>query len=331
MFSTGCSYNTEKNTSNNEDEKFVIETTKNNYKEIEVTKENVLTSEVDIPEYNAKENSGNSTKLTTKTIDSNTNNQIEKDEDSQVDKNENTTVIKKTNDTINKSNISSKAESWYIILNTENKPSKIPDYRKKWLEKYNGIYIGDITSKNIYLTFDIGTITKEVEETLDILKKKNVKTIFFITDEIVDNSPELLFRIIEDGHTLGNHTMTHKSLPDLSKQELIYELEELNKKVFNLTGKKMKYFRTPMGNFSEKVLMEINNLGYKTAFWSYAYNDYDNSLEREENYTYNKVMTYHHNGAIILMHAAAPCNVKDLERVIDELRNKGYVLSPFDL
>ena len=221
--------------------------------------------------------------------------------------------------------------SWWIKLNDENKPSTIPDDIRNLIKKYDGVFQGDTTQKAVYLTFDEGYENGYTAAILDTLKENNVKAIFFVTGSYIENSADLVQRMLDEGHQVGNHTINHPSLPDAGYEELENELLGLEKKFYEKFNVGFKYMRPPMGEYSERTLAAAQQLGYKTVFWSFAYDDWYTDKIRGADYAYNIVMKNLHNGAVFLLHAVSKDNAEALDRIIKGIREKGYEIKPFDL
>lgn len=195
---------------------------------------------------------------------------------------------------------------------------------KALIEKYDGIAIGDSNSKNVYLTFDMGYEAGYTEKILDILKANKVKACFFITAHYLNTQPELVQRMINEGHIVGNHTVNHKSLPSISDEEIKDEIQKLHTAVYEKTGYEMTYLRPPKGEYSERVLALSKKMGYKTVMWSLAYDDWDESKQGREDYGKQKVLDNIHSGAVILLHATSKDNCNILGNCIKEIKKMGY-------
>lgn len=186
-------------------------------------------------------------------------------------------------------------------------------------------YVGNKDEKVLYLTFDVGYDDGTLSSILDTLKEKEVKATFFVTGDFVNRQQELLNRIVNEGHVVGNHTYGHKDITKLSSLQIKEELEKLENKFTEVTGKQMvKYFRPPEGSFDKESLMAIKSLGYKTFFWSIAYVDWNADRQNGSDYCYNTIMKNLHNGGIILLHTVSKDNTESLGRIIDDSRNLGY-------
>lgn len=193
------------------------------------------------------------------------------------------------------------------------------------IEGTNSYYVGNKEEKNLYLTFDVGYDEGTLSLILDTLKEKKVKATFFVTGDFINRQQELLLRIVEEGHTVGNHTYNHKDITKLSSLQIKEEIEKLEQKYKEITDKEMiKYFRPPEGIFDRESLMVVKNLGYKTFFWSIAYVDWNTDRQKGSDYCYKTIMNNLHNGGIILLHTVSKDNTESLAKIIDDSRNLGY-------
>jgi peptidoglycan-N-acetylmuramic acid deacetylase len=227
--------------------------------------------------------------------------------------------------------LDSKKYSWWISKNKTHDTPEIPSTAKAMISKYNAVYTGDTTKKVIYLTFDEGYENGYTPEILDSLKANNVKALFFITGTFIKTQPNLVKRMLDEGHQVGDHTVSHLSLPDLSDSILEKELLGLEKAYTALTGRTFKYMRPPGGEYSDKVLEAANELGYKTVFWSFAYRDFDTDKQKGADNAYKVVMGNLHNGAVLLLHAISKDNADALDMIIKDIKAQGYEIKPFDL
>lgn len=220
--------------------------------------------------------------------------------------------------------------NWYCTRNKEHKqPIFSSDLRM--VEKYGGYYIdknhGDRDNdKVLYLTFDAGYENGNVEKILDTMKSENVVGAFFILKNLIIKNPELVKRMSEEGHTVCNHTSSHKDISKItSEEDFRKELEELENIYREYTGCEMaKYFRPPEGRFSEASMHMTQKLGYKTIFWSFAYADWDNNSQMSPNKAKAKILDNIHNGAVILLHPTSATNAAILGDIIKELKSQGY-------
>lgn len=221
--------------------------------------------------------------------------------------------------------------SWWIKLNKENKPTEIPDIAKRLLPAYDGIYIGNTSEKVVYLTFDEGYENGYTPMILDTLKANDTKALFFVTGPYIRKNADLVQRMLDEGHQVGSHTINHPSLPEVDYRTLENELLGLEREFKEKFGVGFKYMRPPMGEYSERVLAAAQQLGYKTVFWSFAYRDYEVDKQQGPDYAYKMVMDNLHNGAVILLHAVSSDNAQALDRIIKDIKAKGYEIRPFDL
>lgn len=227
--------------------------------------------------------------------------------------------------------LDNKRYAWWILMNKKHATPGIAEEAKPLLTKYNCVYIGDKSKKIVYLTFDEGYENGFTPEILDTLKKNDVKALFFVTGAYLKSSPGLIKRMIEEGHQVGNHSINHPSLPSLGDIELEKELYGLEKRFVDLTGKGFKYMRPPKGEYSERVLAASQQLGYKTVFWSFAYDDFNINNQKGAEHAYKIVMDNLHNGAVLLLHAVSKDNAEALDRIIKDIKAQGYEIKPFDL
>ncbi len=180
--------------------------------------------------------------------------------------------------------------------------------------------------KTIYLTFDEGYENGYTSQILDVLKEKEVKAVFFITYDYAKRNPELVQRMIDEGHAVGNHTWSHPSMPEVSLEQAQDEVLKLHEYVRDHFQYEMTLFRFPKGEFSEQTLALLQSLNYQSVFWSYAYADWDPDKQMEPDTALKKLTDNCHDGAIYLLHAVSKTNTEILGQAIDALRSKGYTL-----
>lgn len=214
------------------------------------------------------------------------------------------------------------------------RPSSPVSEQKKY-EQYDALFIGPDDS-NVYLTFDCGYEYYATDENgkeypvtgkiLDVLKKKNAKAVFFITMDYVNMSPDLVQRMIDEGHVVGNHTVYHPVMPSKSIDRMEREVMNLHNHVLDKYGYKMTLFRPPTGAYSIQSLAVVQNLGYKSVLWSFQHYDYDTEKQPSEQTAYDTITKNSHNGCIYLLHAISEANAAVLGDVIDNLRTEGYTI-----
>ena len=227
-------------------------------------------------------------------------------------------------------NLSNKKIGWGIKRNDNHEQPDLGSQNKKVLEENKGIAMGNNEKKCIYLTFDEGYEAGYTSQILETLKENNVTATFFITAHYLNTQPELVKQMIDEGHIVGNHTVNHKSMPDLTDEKVESEIMDLHKAVYNKFGYEMKYIRPPMGEFSERTLAITNNLGYKTVMWSFAYQDWEEDKQPEKEKAKNKIIENVHNGEIMLLHGNSKTNTEILGDIIKEIKNMGYEFKSLD-
>ena len=194
---------------------------------------------------------------------------------------------------------------------------------------YDADFIGR-NSKKIYLTFDQGYENGYTAPILDTLKEKEVPAVFFLTGHYVNTQPELIQRMIDEGHILGNHSQNHPSFPDTPLEQCKAEVEEIHNSVKEQFDYEMSLFRFPAGEFSEQTLKLMQDMGYRSVFWSFAYRDWEVDNQPDPAEALSTVVSKAHPGAIILMHSVSATNAEILGDVIDQLRAEGYEFAAFN-
>lgn len=230
----------------------------------------------------------------------------------------------------NASNLSNDILRWGFRRGENGNQPVLDAKAKEVVESYNGITIGNSHDKIIYLTFDNGYEAGYTEKILDALDDTGVKATFFITAHYLNTASDLVKRMIESGHIVGNHTVNHKDLTTLTDEEIKKEIMDLHNAVYQKFGYEMKYFRPPKGEFSERVLNVVSNLGYKTVMWSSAYDDWDKDKQNRTEYGKSKILDNIHNGTVLLLHATSKDNSEILKEVINEVKSKGYEFKNID-
>lgn len=191
--------------------------------------------------------------------------------------------------------------------------------------EYDVMFIGDEKENVIYLTFDEGYENGYTEDILDTLKEKGVKATFYVTLDYVKSCPDIVKRMIDEGHAVGNHTCSHPSLPDCNDEQVKKEIQELENYICEkFGGYKTTTIRPPKGEFSARTLKIAQDMGYKTVLWSFAYSDWDVNNQPDKAKAFDRVTKATHNGAVYLLHAVSKTNAEILGDVIDYWQGKGY-------
>lgn len=219
---------------------------------------------------------------------------------------------------------------WGYKKNTDHKVPDIGKY-ESILKEYGAYYVDPSGTKDIYLTFDNGYEQGYTDDILNILKKESVPATFFVTGHYVNSEPTLVKKMVNDGHIVGNHSYHHPDFTVVSKNTIQKELEMLEQAVASVSDQKeLKYLRPPRGVFNEQTLKWSNELGYIHVFWSLAFADWNTDKQIGWKYAYDQIMDQVHPGAIILLHTVSSDNAEALERVIKDLKKKGYQFKSLD-
>ncbi len=218
---------------------------------------------------------------------------------------------------------------WGLKKNV-NAPPEIPDNIRQMMDTYQAFYL-DRIPRSLYLTFDEGYENGYTAKILDVLKENNVKAAFFVTGPYLEKETELVERMFDEGHIVGNHTVHHPSMPQLdSTEEVKKEILLLNAMCQEKYGKSMTYFRPPRGEYSERTLKISRDLGYTNVFWSFAYKDWEVNNQKGTEYAYQQIKKGVHDGAVLLLHAVSKDNAEVLDSVIKDLKSEGYRFRSLD-
>ena len=221
--------------------------------------------------------------------------------------------------------------SWGLSFRTEG-AAPIGPAGSAQLSKYDAAYLGDTTKKVIYLTFDAGYENGCTAKILDILKKHQVPAAFFLVGNYIQSNPDLVQRMVAEGHTVGNHTMHHYDMSKISDLSAFRkELEDLEKLYFSVTGEEMKkFYRPPQGIYSEKNLEMAKQMGYRTVFWSLAYVDWNNDNQPTAEYALSKLLPRTHDGMVVLLHSTSATNAQILDELLTKWKEMGYEFAPIE-
>ena len=198
------------------------------------------------------------------------------------------------------------------------------------LAQYDAFYAEQTDEKVLYLTFDAGYENGNTASILDTLKKHNVSATFFVVGTYIESEPELVKRMAQEGHIVGNHTWHHPDMSQIATMDAFKkELVDVEDAYRDATGEEMtKFYRPPQGKYSESNLKMAQELGYKTFFWSLAYVDwYDNDQPTKEA-AFKKLLGRIHPGAIVLLHSTSDTNAQILDELIQKWEEMGYTIRP---
>ncbi len=194
------------------------------------------------------------------------------------------------------------------------------------LKKYNAYFLGNNSEKKIYLTFDCGYENGNTEAILDALKKHGVKATFFVVGHYLESAPDLIKRMISDGHTVGNHTYHHPDMSTISNMEKFKkEMDDVAILFEKITGQKISmYYRPPQGKYNIENLKMAKELGYHTFFWSLAYVDWNQDSQPSHEEAFNKLTKRIHSGAVVLLHNTSKTNGEILDELLTKWEGMGY-------
>lgn len=214
---------------------------------------------------------------------------------------------------------------WGLSFQSEGAPP-VANASQEYLRYFDALYVGDANQKEIYITFDAGFENGNTERILDALKKHGVKATFFLVGNYFETQPELVKRMAEEGHTIGNHTYSH---PDMSKisdiQSFQTELQKNEALYRDILGSEMpKLYRPPQGKFCEENLKMAQQLGYSTVFWSLAYVDWYTDDQPTPEQAFSKLLPRIHPGAVVLLHSTSSTNAEILDELLTKWEETGY-------
>ena len=215
--------------------------------------------------------------------------------------------------------------NWGLSFQEEGKPP-VANASADYLKQFDAYYAQDTDDKVIYLTFDAGYENGNTPAILDALKKHSAPAAFFLVGNYLETSPELVKRMVAEGHTVGNHTYHHPDMSKISTPETFSkELTDLEDLFLQITGQPMeKYYRPPQGKYSEANLQMAKDLGYRTFFWSLAYVDWYEDRQPGHEEALNKLTSRIHPGAVVLLHSTSKTNGEILDELLTRWEEMGY-------
>lgn len=219
--------------------------------------------------------------------------------------------------------------SWGLSFSAEGLPPQGP-VSAEALEKYGGYYLGSPEEKTVYLTFDAGYENGCTPQILEALQKHRAPAAFFLVGNYLEQNADLVRRMEAEGHLVCNHTVHHRDMSGITDPDAFAaELRGLEEQYREVTGKEMpRFYRPPMGIYSEDNLRMAQKLGYTTVFWSLAYADWDNEKQPDPDAAVEKLCSRIHPGAIVLLHATSKTNAEILDRLLTRWEEMGYRFAP---
>lgn len=218
-----------------------------------------------------------------------------------------------------------KNTNWGLSFEEKNMPP-VGNASTDYLKNLNSYYLGEVSKKEVYLTFDCGYEAGYMPQILQSLKKHNVTATFFVVGTLIESDPEVIKSISDEGHIVANHTMHHPNMSKISTMESFKkEIEDVENLYKEVTSKDLdKLYRPPQGIYNESNLQMANELGYKTIFWSLAYVDWYKNKQPSPEEAFNKLLPRLHNGAIILLHSTSKTNSEILDELLTKIEDLGY-------
>ena len=237
-----------------------------------------------------------------------------------------------TSKLLDKNAVSTSADgNWGLSFQQAGQPP-VANATADYLKKFDAYYAEDTKEKVLYLTFDAGYENGNTAKILDALKKHRAPAAFFLVGNYLKTSPELVKRMVKEGHIVGNHTFHHPDMSQISTMETFSkELGDLEKLYQQTTGQEMKkFYRPPQGRYSEKNLEMAKKLGYHTIFWSLAYVDWYESQQPTREEAFKKLIPRVHPGAIVLLHSTSRTNAQILDELLTKWEELGYTFRSLD-
>ncbi|MDQ0216580.1 peptidoglycan-N-acetylmuramic acid deacetylase [Oikeobacillus pervagus] len=227
--------------------------------------------------------------------------------------------------------ISNEPIHWGFKRSSNGVPPDAGEAYNTLLEKYDAFYKGKANKKVLYLTFDNGYENGYTAKILDTLKQEKVPATFFVTGHYLRSAPDLVRRMVKEGHIVGNHSWSHPDLTQVSDEKLKRELALVEEETAKMTKqKKMEYLRPPRGILSERTLKLAKEEGYTHVLWSLAFVDWQTNNQKGWQYSYDNIMTQAHPGAVILLHTVSKDNAEALEKALQDLKKQGYQFKSLD-
>jgi len=215
--------------------------------------------------------------------------------------------------------------AWGLSFREKNQPP-VADARAEDLAPYDAKYIDDTAEKIVYLTFDCGYENGNTAAILDALKAHDAPAAFFVVGHFLETEPDLVRRMAQEGHTVGNHTWNHPDMSGISDlQKFSDQLRRVEEAYEAVTGAQMpKYYRPPQGVYSQENLEMAKKLGYRTVFWSLAYVDWKTDQQPSTDQALETLENRVHPGAVVLLHNTSSTNAAILDQILTRWEDMGY-------
>lgn len=221
--------------------------------------------------------------------------------------------------------------NWGLSFQQEGQPP-VANASAEYLKQFNAWYADGTKEKVLYLTFDAGYENGNTAAILDALKKHNAPATFFVVGNYIETSPDLVKRMVAEGHIVGNHTYHHPDMSKISSKEAFQkELGDLETLFQQTTGQPMKkFYRPPQGKYSEANLQMAKDMGYQTFFWSLAYVDWYQDKQPSKEEAFKKLLGRIHPGAIVLLHSTSSTNAQILDELLTKWEEMGYTFQSLE-
>lgn len=221
-----------------------------------------------------------------------------------------------------------KAVSWYYMKKKKGEVPNFPAETKQFKPEQKAVWVG--TGKKVYMTIDVGGELLDYETLLKAFRDNDVQATFFVTGYNLRNNPDYIKLLLEEGHSIGNHTITHKDFTTLTDEQVHKEIKDYEELYRKVTGEEpTPYFRFPYGKYSGHLLTQLSRLGYTSYFWSTAMKDWEPRKNGADD-AYNDVIGNLHDGNIILMHQASKENIEAMDRILKQIKEEGYTFGTLD-
>lgn len=218
-----------------------------------------------------------------------------------------------------------KSENWGLGFGEKGAQPK-GNASSKELAEYDAYFVGDSKDKVIYLTFDCGYENGNTGLILDALKNHNASATFFVVGHFLESAPDMVKRMVDEGHTVGNHTYHHYDMSKISDSSTFQkEMQDVENLFYDITGTEItKYYRPPQGKYNIQNLKMAQAMGYHTFFWSLAYVDWNQDQQPTKEQAFDKLVGRIHPGAIVLLHNTSSTNGAILDELLTKWEELGY-------